>query len=44
MQFKQTPPSYFEDLTTKACECLTVPSSRFHDRFKSIKIHMEVLM
>lgn len=44
MQFKRTPPSYFEDLTTKRRECLNVPSSKFHDRFKSNQIHKEVLM
>jgi len=44
MQFKRTPPSYFEDFKTKARECLNVSSSKFHDRFKSNQIHKEVLM
>ena len=44
MQFKRTPPSYFEDFKAKAVECLNVPSSNSHRRFKSNQIHKEVLM
>lgn len=39
-----TPPSYFEDFKKKVCECLNVPSSKSHNRFKSNQNHKEVFM